>query len=91
MGSSPIRQSERFLSSHVAGGHRRRTAEVCTVMGKKKKPARRSERPWGEPLLIGVTGRQSSQSVRRVWGHRSLVDTMVLERAGAVHQGLPIS
>lgn len=32
-------------------------------------------------------GRESG----RVWGHRSLVDTTVLERAGAVHQGLPIS
>ena len=62
VGSSPIHQSERFLSSHVAGGHRRRTAEVCTVMGKKKKPARRSERPRGEPLLTGVAGGQSSQS-----------------------------
>lgn len=29
--------------------------------------------------------------VRRVWGHRSMVDTTVLEWAGAVHQGLPIS
>ena len=60
MGSSPIHQSELFLSGHVAGGRRRRTAEVCAVMGKKC--ARRSGLPRAEPLLTGVAGGQSSQS-----------------------------